>query len=250
MKKLLSILILFMTFSLSAQEEILGNKIELNISILSSPSLIIERDYSIGINETDIGSSNSLGYSLSLRYMKSKRNFDWIFGFEFGLYSIKTNLYITDDFRHLGWGGYTDESTNYPISFVAPEIGVKYIILEKGKNKLTISGSILASYHVRSSYEFTQSAILDNGSFKALYYSEFINNNNHRIVIAPKLDLKYQYKFKNVEFFVGFSSILSNQTPFLGSFEIYGDTEVLRGVLKKQFILSGLNIGCIKELDK
>ncbi len=251
---LFSTLLLSLTTILLAQPaENIHDEFEFNVAVLNSLPLLIERGYLIDLNKAKLSSEYSQGYSLGIRYIKKyRKNVDWIFGIEVGNYSFNINLDIQENFRYLGWDGYFEKTTEYPIFYIAPEIGARYAILEPTKkSQLIISASVVAAYHIRSNGEFTQSAILDNGINKSLFYAELINNNENNVVIAPKLNLDYSYQFNDREkIFIGFTATFSNQTPFEGMYEIYGDNEVLKGVLRKKYSLMGLNIGYRQIITK
>ncbi|MCB0570931.1 MAG: hypothetical protein KDC66_14245 [Phaeodactylibacter sp.] len=235
-----ALFLFFLPIALNAQRSV-----EIGLATFYTKGMNLTRHYQEN-PENDIASTGSWGFNGALAYVKSRTpKLSWVAGLDFGLYAFRLDLFVSDEFNYLGWGGYSDFYKEYRISYFGLSGGIRYTLGEDDNNRLYAQADVLVNYHLRSHGSLSAYAIPDNGRVKQLFDAEMINNDDNKIIVAPRLGLHYQRRFKNGRsgLNLGFSAVYSGQEPFHGSYQILGDAEVLEGSLAKPFNYLGFDIG-------
>lgn len=241
MKKIIfCVSLLWITSSLFAQNATL----EIAVSTFQTNPLTFTNDYNFDF-QNNVFSSNTLGYSFLGKRTQPifVKNLNWVIGGRMGVHAYSFDLLISEDFRNLGWGGYTSSSKEYQLLLVDIFTGLRYNFPIRERMKIGIETDLVFNYHFRAYAGYGESAGLDNGQTKELFDAKLYINSNNRIIIAPQFGLSYQYAFKNSGLRFAAYTLMASKNVLEGSYQLIGDNETLEGTFSKDYSFGGLELG-------
>jgi hypothetical protein len=246
MKKIIVCLVLLLAGnSMIAQNEKSAPTLEISLATFQTNALSFDRNY-VSDFQNDLFSSNTLGYSLSGRLTQQilLKNLNWFVGARTGLHAYSLDLSITEAFRYLGWGsGYTSLNKEYTLFFANVFTGLRYDFPIGERMKIGVEYAVGATYHLRSSVGYGESAMLDNGQVKELFDANISINAANKIMFSPQFGLSYQYNLKNGGLRLG-TYIFSGKGKVLeGTYQLFGDAETLEGSFTKDYSSGTLELG-------
>jgi hypothetical protein len=225
--------------------------LEIAVSTFQTNPLSFTNDYNFDF-ENNVFSSNTLGYSLSGKRTQPIfiKNLNWVIGGRMGVHAYSFDLLISENFRSLGWGGYTSSSKEYQLLLVDIFTGFQYDFPIHERMKIGIETDLVFNYHLRSFIGYSESAGLDNGQTKELFAADMVVNENNKVIIAAQFGLSYQYAFKNSGLRFSAYTLMASKSVLEGSYQLIGDNETRTGTFSKDYSFGGLELGYFWNLGR
>ena len=243
-------LVLFPTVLQAQRDRPATGQWELNASAYLTPPVRTFYQWLLPVGselvDTRVRSAWSPGFSAAVRYARPlSPRFSWVAGLELGWYSYHFDLQVSEAFRQLGWGGFTDRYTLYELYSFSGTAGLRFHIPVCGENRLLLQPGIVLSYPLRSVSELQAFAIPENRPTQEVFSAQMVNNNENSLLLAARFGLYYQFPLGRGgnSLLIGPQFTYSGSRPLSGAYTVYGDGQLLRGRADKQFIQWGLMVG-------
>lgn len=202
----------------------------------------------------DIRSIPSLGREARVSYLYILNpNWQIETGISMGDYSATFRVILSDEFNHLGWGGFDDIFEESIAVYWGLYVGMNYSIYLDEKFSLDLGMLINATSFTTLEFEDTPLDIYAETEVewsKTLFYASFRLDERRSVYFSPELKLRLNYKLDKHFVLAATLSGVYSRTPFMTveKFGLFGDDEILTGRIEEKFKHIGLGLAVFYKI--